>query len=83
MYLLNLFIKLIFLFNQTIIEIDTHIKLIDWIKKMEEKILARLHILEILSKNKNKVILKNKVHLYKRLKKVIDESEKPLQKLNK
>jgi hypothetical protein len=49
---------------------------------MEEKILARLHILEILSKNKNKVILKNKVHLYKRLKKVIDESEKPLQKLN-
>jgi hypothetical protein len=33
LYLLNLFIKLIFLFNQTIIEIDTHIKLIDWIKK--------------------------------------------------
>jgi hypothetical protein len=28
MYLLNLFIKIIFLFNQMILKIDTHIKLI-------------------------------------------------------
>jgi hypothetical protein len=36
---------------------------------MKKKILARLHVLEILSKNKT-IILKHKVHLYKRLKKL-------------
>jgi len=36
---------------------------------MKKKIFARLHVLKILSKNKT-IILKNKVYLYKRLKKL-------------
>jgi len=43
-----LFIKINFLFNQMIIEIDTH--KIDEIKSKKKK-LARLHLLEIISKN--------------------------------
>jgi hypothetical protein len=70
----NLFIKIIFLFKQTIIEIDTQIKLIEK-NKMGKKHHARLHILEILSKN-NFFIFKNKVHPYKKIKKYIDESQK-------
>jgi len=42
----NLFIKIIFLFKQTIIKIDTQIKLIEK-NKMRKKHHARLHILEI------------------------------------
>jgi hypothetical protein len=45
-----MFIKIYFLFNQTIIEIDTHIKLIKWNKR--KNILCKLHILEILFENK-------------------------------
>jgi hypothetical protein len=47
--LLNYFIKFNILSNQTIIEIDTYIKLIG---KNRRKNYARLHILEILSENK-------------------------------
>jgi hypothetical protein len=55
-----MFIKIIFLFNQIIIEIDTHIKLNEW--NQRKKILCKLHILEILFENKyfyfkNKVLL--------------------------
>jgi hypothetical protein len=42
---------------------------------MGKKHHARLHILEILSKN-NFFIFKNKVHPYKKIKKNIDESQK-------
>jgi len=44
-----MFIKINFLFNQMIVEIDTH--KIDWIKSKGKK-LIRLHLLEIISKNK-------------------------------
>jgi len=43
------------LFNQIIIELDTHE--IDWIKLKRKKYYERLHILEILSKNKYFLIL--------------------------
>jgi len=56
----NFFIKIIFLFNQTIIKIDIHIKLN---KKNKKKYYVRLYILEILSK---KNIFRSKVLLYKR-----------------
>jgi hypothetical protein len=49
--LLIFFIKITLLFNQMVIEIDTHIKLIVWIKR--KKIYhARLHVSGILSENK-------------------------------
>jgi ABC-type transport system involved in Fe-S cluster assembly fused permease/ATPase subunit len=47
---LNLFIKIIFLFNQTIIKINTHIKLIKYNKR--KKYYTWLRILEILYENK-------------------------------
>jgi hypothetical protein len=48
-----LFIKIKFLLNQMIIEIDTHIlKKINWIKSKEKKYYTRLHILK-----KNAIIL--------------------------
>jgi len=47
--LLNVFIKIFFLFNQTIIETDTHIKLIE--KNKRKTNYAKLHILEILFVN--------------------------------
>ena len=40
-----------------------------------------MHMLEISFENKY-FFSKNKVHLYRRLKKIIDESKKPLKKLN-
>jgi hypothetical protein len=46
-----------------IVEINTH--KIDNIKIKENKYLARLHLLKILSKNKYFFIFKNKVQLYK------------------
>jgi len=64
-----LFIKINFLFNQMIIEIDTH--KIDEIKSKKKK-LARLHLLEIISKNN---FFKNKFQLYKIYKKIIVEFE--------
>ena len=45
-----LIIKINFLFNQMIVEIDTH--KIDCIKLKKNIYLARLHLLKILSKNK-------------------------------
>jgi hypothetical protein len=68
----NLFIKIIFLFKQTIIKIDTQIKLIEK-NKMKKKHHARLHILEIFLKNIF-FIFKNKIHPYKKNKKSINES---------
>ena len=43
MYSIAVFIKIIFLFNQMIIEIDTHIKLIN-IKKTHKVVLVRNNI---------------------------------------
>jgi len=54
-----------------IIEIEKYIKFIE--QNKNEKYYAKLHILKILSKNK--------IHLYKILKKIIDEWES-LQELN-
>jgi hypothetical protein len=48
LYLLNCFMKIIFLFNQMIIKIYAHIKLIEYIYIYY----AMLHILKILSKHK-------------------------------
>jgi hypothetical protein len=45
------------------------------------KYYERMHMLEISFENKF-FFSKNKVHLYRRLKKIIDESKKPLKKLN-
>ena len=53
-----------------IIEIDKYIKFIE--QNKNEKYYAKLHILKILSKKKI-YIFKNKIHLYKILKKIIDE----------
>ena len=50
-----------------IIKIDTHVKLIKKNKKIK-KYYVRMYILEISYEKKN--ILKNKIHLYKRLKKL-------------
>jgi hypothetical protein len=47
---MTLIIKIIFLFNQMIVEIDTH--KIDCIKLNKKIYLARLHSLKILFKNK-------------------------------
>ena len=64
--LLNLFIKIDFLLNQIIIEIITHVKLTEYNNK---KKYARSNILEILSKNKYFLFLKNTFNLYKTTKK--------------
>jgi hypothetical protein len=55
--LLNLFIKIKFLFNQMKIKIDTHMKLIEKNKK-KNKYYARLHMLDILSRNSYFLFLK-------------------------
>jgi hypothetical protein len=68
----SLFIVIVFLLNQKIIETGTYIKLIEYDKRKTNTI-AQLHILEILSKNKYFFIFKNKIHIYK-MKKNIDES---------
>ena len=49
--------------------------------KEKKQYYAILHILEILYENK-KIIFKNKIHLYKRLKNNYECIEKYLQKLN-
>jgi len=58
-----LIIKINFLFNQMIVEIDAH--KIDCIKLKKKIYLARLHLLKILSKNKYFLFLKIKDKLYK------------------
>jgi len=60
--LLNLLIKIMSLFNQTLIKIDIYIKLIE---KKEKKI--NIHILEILFENKFIFIFKSKIYLYKKI----------------
>ena len=50
---MTLIIKINFLFNQMIVEIDTH--KIDCIKLNKKIYLARLHSLKILFKNKDKL----------------------------
>jgi hypothetical protein len=42
--------------------------MLNWLKKKKNKYYVRMYILEISYKKKN--ILKNKIHLYKRLKKL-------------
>jgi len=68
---LNFFVKIIVLFNQTIIEIDTHIKLIKLNKK--KKYYVRLYILEILFENKKKLFSKIKFFYTKDKKTIMDE----------
>jgi hypothetical protein len=67
--LLTLFIKINFLFNQMILKIDTRIKLIKLKKNIMQGNTYQKYYMKI-----NIFIFKNKVLVYKNIKKNIDES---------
>jgi hypothetical protein len=60
--LLNLFIKIIYLFKQTVIEIKIKIKLIEYIKGEKNILCKTTHIKSIIWFFSSK----NKLHLYKK-----------------